>query len=214
MSPGGLKPFALTRCADSQADLSAVGQEIHDLIGHKLSLILLHANAMEFDAERVAERVACIRQAGAEAVEKLRSIVDMLCGERADDTSEFDADLRLTSLIAASRQAGLPVEAQVDELSGLSSQLKRALVCLVREALTNVHKHAGPTPTTVRVIVSVGHVLIEVRDRGPRGREPMDVLGARRGLRGMSELVDWLGGYLNHSRTADGGFCVRAVLPF
>lgn len=194
-------------------DLLRIGQEIHDLIGHKLSLIVLHASALELAGGPAGERASAIRESGSAAIRGLRKIVGTLCDESVLEPAEFDADTALDTLVGASRHAGLPVETHTDDLGQLRPEVSQAVLCLVREALTNVHKHAGSVPTTVRVMVASGQVFVEVRNRASKGESPVDRLGTQRGLRGMRELVNWRGGYLEHAPTPDGGFRVGVALP-
>jgi signal transduction histidine kinase len=83
---------------------------------------------------------------------------------------------------------------------------------IVQEALTNVHKHAGAVPTTVRVAWSDGSLELEVRDEGP-GVNCNGSSDGGHGLIGMRERVRLLGGELHTGPAAGGGFEVRAVLP-
>ncbi|MEV6235683.1 histidine kinase [Lentzea sp. NPDC051838] len=197
----------------TQLDPMAIGQEIHDLIGHKLSLMVLHAGALELAAGSADEHAAAIREAGTSAIAGLRRIVALLCEESDLEQVEFDANAALTTLVDASRRAGLPVRLTADELGQVEPEVSQVVLSLVREALTNIHKHAGAVPTEVRVVVASSQVFVEVVNQPSRGAVAADRLGTQRGLRGMRELVGWRGGYLSHAPTPEGGFRVRAVLP-
>jgi signal transduction histidine kinase len=192
-------------------DPRRIGQEIHDLIGHKLSLMVLHAGALEMSGQD--EHAAAIREAGTSAIAGLRRIVTLLCEDDEIEQPAFDANSALTTLVGASRQAGLPVRLTADPLGQVEPEVSQVVVSLVREALTNIHKHAGAVPTEVRVIVAACQVFVEVVNQPSRGAAGADRPGTQRGLRGMRELVGWCGGYLGHARTPEGGFRVRAVLP-
>lgn len=195
-------------------DPMRVGQEIHDLIGHKLSLMVLHAGVLELAADPSAEHAAAIREAGTSAIAGLRRIVTLLCEESELEPVEFDANTALTTLVDASRRAGMPVRFDADELGQVEPEVSQVVLSLVREALTNIHKHAGAVPTEVRVmIVAACQVFVEVVNQPSRGAVAADRLGTQRGLRGMRELVGRRGGYLSHEPTPEGGFRVRAVLP-
>jgi signal transduction histidine kinase len=195
-------------------DRVRIGQEIHDLIGHKLSVMVLHATALELAGGPAAGRAAAIRETGCAAIAGLRHIVESLCDESALDPAMPSLRAAVDTLAEASRNAGLPIEIDLgDGVDELGSDVGEVVFCVVREALTNVHKHAGLVQTTVRATARAGSVVVEVDNRRPTTPPVTTIGGSRRGLRGMRKLLDRHAGVLSYGCTPDGGFRVRAELP-
>ncbi|MBP2326671.1 signal transduction histidine kinase [Kibdelosporangium banguiense] len=195
-------------------DRVRIGQAIHDLIGHKLSVMVLHATALELAGGAAAERAAAIRETGCAAIAGLRDIVESLCDDSAIEPTVFSVRVAIDTLIEASRNAGLPVDYDFDERAdGLDADLGEVVFCVVREALTNVHKHAGLVRTRTSVSMSRRRVRVEVVNHPPAAPSVMSIGGSRRGLRGMRKLVERHNGRLAYANTPDGGFRIRAELP-
>ena len=209
------------------AERARIAGEMHDLIGHRLSLISLHAGALELGTRattpRLSEQAVLIRTTAKQALDELREVLGILnadaggagpdpeAGDHADIGTRIDVD----ALVLASRKAGTPVELQWvgDDLTGLDRPVRRAVHRLVREALTNVHKHAPGMPTRVRVEHQAETVGVEIGSRLPP--PPATVTIAPRtglGLIGLYERVRLAGGTLT---TGPDGECfvVRALLP-
>jgi signal transduction histidine kinase len=130
-----------------------------------------------------------------------------------EDGSETTPQPGLAQLPELVARAGVPVTLEVSgEPRSLPAGIDISAYRIVQEALTNVHKHAGAVPTTVRVRWSDGSLELEIRDQGPgvNGNGPGD---GGHGLIGMRERVRLLGGELVSGPAVGGGFEVRAVLP-
>ncbi|GAA2637613.1 histidine kinase [Actinomadura fulvescens] len=204
------------RLRDEQAraaERDRIAREMHDVLAHKVSLIALHAGALELAADEgpapVRDGVALIRVTAREALQELRYVLGALRGDQASPGEPF-ADL--PSLVGAARQAGQRVE--LDDRAGtLPPAMARVVLRVVQEGLTNVRKHAPDARTTVTVNRGTrGTVTVTVANTA--GAEPADLPGAGAGLVGLAERVRLVGGTL-HSGPADaGGWRLRAELPW
>jgi signal transduction histidine kinase len=189
--------------------------EIHDLIGHKLSLMVLHASALELAGGPNAERAVMIRQTGHDAIVSLREILSRMADDHvpAQRTGTRPSHA-LRELVTQSRDAGLPIDLHtgpgLDRLPPAAAEL---LCDVTREALTNVHKHAGVVPTTVTAEVLNGRLMIDVSNQRPQGRPATAGTGSNRGLRGLRRRLAHHGGQVTHETTPGGGFRLCAQLP-
>ncbi|WP_285639350.1 histidine kinase [Lentzea sp. NBRC 102530] len=201
---------ASTARSDTRAHIAS---EMHDMLSHRLRQLTAHAGALERSAAEQApelrEQVELIRKTSAVAMEELQEILGVLGTIEASEDAGTRADVE--RLVAASTAAGVTVhlEWSGDDLANADARLRRAVHRVVREALTNVHKHA-PTART-RVAVSVAErVRVEIVNgpsSSPRGG------GTRRGLIGLEERVELIGGRFLAGMPATGGFRVAADLP-
>lgn len=200
---------ATTARSDTRAHIAS---EMHDMLGHRLRQLTAHAGELERSAAEQApelrEQVELIRRTSAVAMEELREILGVLGTTEASEDAGTRADVE--RLVTASADAGVSVHLDWsgDDLDDADARLRRAVHRVVREALTNVHKHAPSART--RVSVHVGdRVLVEVVNgpsNAPRGG------GTRRGLIGLEERVELIGGTFEAGPFA-GGFRVAADLP-
>ncbi|MFR9728879.1 sensor histidine kinase [Saccharopolyspora sp. MS10] len=206
------------------AERASIAGEMHDMLGHRLSLLSLHAGALELsaaqEAPRVGERAAFLRTTAGEAMSELREILGVL---RAGDPREVPDEggggrADVERLVADSRAAGMSVALSWEEpgsggpdLDDADARSRHAVHRIVREGLTNAHKHAPGSAVEVRVR---GGERIAVRVRngpgsGPRRPAP----GLRSGLAGLEERTRMLGGELAGEAGSDGGFALTAELP-
>jgi signal transduction histidine kinase len=200
---------ASTARSDTRAHIAS---EMHDMLSHRLRQLTAHAGALEQSAAEHApelrEQVELIRKTSAVAMEELREILGVLGATESDEDAGTRADVE--RLVAASTAAGVSVllDWSGPDLTDADARLRRAVHRVVREALTNVHKHAPSART--RVSVQVGErVRVEVVN-GPSG-EPRGS-GTRRGLIGLEERVGLIGGSFS-AGSVHGGFRVAADLP-
>lgn len=200
---------ASTARSDTRAHIAS---EMHDMLSHRLRQLTAHAGALEQSAAEQApelrEQVELIRKTSAVAMDELREILGVLGTIEASEDAGTRADVE--RLVAASAAAGVSVVLTWtgDDLADADARLRRAVHRVVREALTNVHKHAPSAQTRVTVLVAE-RVLVEVVN-GPSG-EPRGG-GTRRGLIGLEERVELVGGSFSAGLFA-GGFRVSADLP-
>jgi signal transduction histidine kinase len=192
------------------------------VVAHKVSLIALHAGALELTAganpDRVTQEAALIRVTAREALQELRSVLGVLQagpGQRTPDDAaleqgELFADL--TSLVEASVRAGQPVELH-DGAGALPPATARVVYRIAQEGLTNARKHAPDAPTTISVHrAEDGTVTVTVHN-GPTASPPMDLPGSGSGLVGLAERLRLVGGSIHNGPTGDGGWELSAAIP-
>jgi signal transduction histidine kinase len=192
-----------------------IARELHDVVAHGVSVIAIQSDAAEAALERdpslAGPPLRAIRGSARDALTEMRRLLGVLRSD--EDGSETTPQPGLAQLPELVARAGVPVTLEVSgEPRSLPAGIDISAYRIVQEALTNVHKHAGAVPTTVRVAWSDGALELEVRDRGPgvNGNGSSD---GGHGLIGMRERVRLLGGELRTGPAAGGGFEVRAVLP-
>ncbi len=215
------------RLGDEQARMqerARIAGEMHDLLGHRLSLISLHAGALELgtrkQAPALSEQAALVRTTARTALDELREVLGILRVEAAQPEVDGHGDeagtrADLGALVLASQRAGVPVELTWSgpDLTGVDGRVRRALHRVVREALTNVHKHAPGATTRVLVEHGAEAVRAEVGNDLPPGG-PAAGAGTRMGLIGLEERVRLAGGTFHAGASLDGvRFVVAASLP-
>jgi len=193
-----------------------IARELHDVLGHHLSLINVQAGVglhlMDSRPEQAREALAAIKTASAEALREVRSVLDVM---RADDEAaprQPAVGLRLLGDLTA--DAGLPITTKVtgDERP-LPAEVDRAAYRIVREALTNVRKHAGPGATaSISVDYLPTALHLAIRNEGPAVEAADAPSGEGTGIAGMRERAQSLGGSLE-AGPVDGGFLVSVLLP-
>ncbi|ACZ89900.1 sensor histidine kinase [Streptosporangium roseum] len=191
-----------------------IAREMHDVVAHRVSLMVLHAGALEVGApdERTAEAAALIGGVGREALSNLREVLGVL---RSPDPARGPqptlADL--DRLLDQSRDLGITVNRHDEgEARPLSPIMERTAYRVVQEALTNVHKHAGNAETDVSVRYRPAELEVTVRN-SPRTEAAGDLPGSGWGLVGLRERVELVGGRLEAGPRDDGGFQVLARIP-
>jgi signal transduction histidine kinase len=188
--------------------------ELHDVVAHTVTVMMLYAagarRAVHGDPSAAERALRAIEESGAAALGELRQLLDVLgAGLPTDDTA---------GVVEMVRGAGVHVHlAGADLLAGADEAVRRVGHRVVREALTNAARHAGPETRIEVRIAARGHQLeIEVRDTGRPGApaSPDGHVGTGRGLDGLRDRLRTLGGTLDAGRNPDGaGWFVRAVLP-
>jgi len=197
-----------------EAERRRIAGEMHDVLAHRLSLLSVHAGALEFrpDAppEEVAEAAGVIRANAREALQELREVIGVL---RADAVAvqppqpTLDA---IPSLIEESRAAGMTVRAHVDAAGG-DLLLGRTAYRVVQEGLTNARKHA-PAAAVEVTVAAADELVVEVVSR--RAAHPAAAEPGGSGLIGLAERVELVGGALEHGPNPRGDFVLRATLPW
>lgn len=191
-----------------------IAQDMHDSLGHDLSLIALRAAALELAADLPpAHRAAAgeLRASVATATERLHDIIGVLREERSG--SLRPAGETVAELVDGARDAGLSVELRSDPAAGdLPPLLAHAVHRVVREALTNAARYAPGAPVTVTVDRAGGEVAVSVVN-GPAPNGPLPGPASHgSGLLALRERVRLAGGALN-AGPRNGGFAVTAHLP-
>ena len=208
-----------------------IAREMHDVLGHRLSLLSVHAGALEFrpDAspEEIARAAKVIRENAHLALQDLREVVGVLRAPVGELPQPTLADVR--QLVAESGRAGMRVGLR-EELGGatLPDLVGRTAYRTVQEGLTNARKHAPGAEVVVRLAGSPGEGLtVEVCNEAPGSRpapgpdpgpaagpEAVSDFGPGQGLVGLAERVALADGRLEHGPTAGGGWRLAAWLPW
>ncbi|MGV9992338.1 sensor histidine kinase [Streptomyces sp. NPDC003374] len=199
----------------------AIAREMHDVLAHRLTLLSVHAGALEFrpDAprEEVARAAGVIRESAHEALQDLREIIGVLRAGDADDAGRPQPTLAaLDALVAESRAAGMKVvlDNRVTDPAAVPASVGRTAYRIAQEGLTNARKHAPGTEVTVTVTGTPGKGLrVQVRNPAPDGEVP-HVPGSGQGLIGLTERATLTGGTLRHGPTPNDGFEVLGELPW
>jgi signal transduction histidine kinase len=193
-----------------------IARELHDVIGHTLTVSLLHVQsarlAVEHDPADAARALAEAERLGRECLAEVRTTVGML---REDDAADRTAPLPgaggLPALVEQYRSAGADVTLTVEgDIAGLPATTGLAVYRIAQEALTNAAKHAPGAPTEVRLRVSAGEVTLTADSRtvpvkGASG-------GAGLGVLSMRERAESVGGSCE-AGPGGRGWLVRARLP-
>ncbi|MGH2938334.1 MAG: sensor histidine kinase [Solirubrobacterales bacterium] len=203
------------------AERERIAREMHDVLAHRLSLLSLHAGALEFrpgaPPEEIAATARVVREAAAAALEELRDVVGVLREGTDSETRRPQPTLAdLPTLIEESRAAGMRIEAEFDlpEAAGATS-VGRTAYRVVQEGLTNARKHAPGVLVRVRVTTSEDALRIEVRNPAPLVRPAAPALpGAGSGLVGLGERVGLADGELRHEVAPGGEFILEVTLPW
>ncbi len=210
-----------TRADQAKAQERArIAREMHDVVAHRVALMVLHAGALEVNApdERLAEEASLIRITGREALTELRQVLGVLRDETGAEPAVADLapqpDLtHLARLLDQTRAAGQPVSYALEgEPRTLPLVVQRTAYRIVQEGLTNVVKHTGGAQAAVTLRYLRHNIEVKVESGPPlAGREPMP--GSGLGLIGLRERVALLYGRFEARPRLDGGFSLSAVLP-
>ncbi|MEO3828793.1 histidine kinase [Actinomadura sp. B10D3] len=198
-----------------------IAAEMHDMLGHRLTLISIHTGALEITmaekAPEVSDQAEVLRTTAAAAMAELREILGVLRDpvEAAETAGEHKGTRTdIAHLVTESRQAGIDVDLawSGEDIDDADPRTRQAVHRVVREGLTNVHKHAPATRTRVEVANGAGRVRVRVIN-GPVPGTPRRGPGTRQGLVGLDERITLLHGALTAGPTPEGGFAVAADLP-
>jgi signal transduction histidine kinase len=195
------------------AERRRIAGEMHDVLAHRLSLLSVHAGALEFhpDAspEEIAQAAGVIRATAHEALSDLREVIGVL-REGDDGVAPPQPTLdAIPALIDQSRAAGMNVQARIDA-AGSDALIGRTAYRVVQEGLTNARKHA-PAAAVQVTVAGAEPLVVEVVSRRPAAA-PAAVPGAGTGLVGLAERVALVGGTLEHGPNERGDFVLRATL--
>lgn len=198
-----------------------IARELHDAIGHEVSVMVLHAGGgeelLDRDLERARSAFRAISRVGRAALADMDRLIGLLRDadeEAGGSTPRLEG---LNTLIEGYRDLGMDIRAAIEaEPEGVPQAVEQSAYRIIEEALTNAIKHAGPTQVEVSLAYGDGDVHVRVRDHGgtlatrPLGREPHE----GRGLVGIRERAALLGGDVVATPHPDGGFIVVANLPY
>lgn len=206
------------RATSDQARLrerSRIASDMHDSLGHELSLIAVRAAALEVDPELGQRQQAAareLREAAGMATARLREIIGVL-REEGGAAPTTPVNETVAEAVARARVSGMTVTLRESgEGPKVPPMTDRAVYRVVQEALTNAAKHAAGAAVTVHVVRDNDTVTTTVRNVRPTGPNP-GLASGRAGLVGLDERVRLGGGTLSHGPAADGGFVVVARMP-
>jgi signal transduction histidine kinase len=211
-----------------RAERDRIAAEMHDVVAHRVSLLALHAGALEIRPDQgpaqVEATAALIRVTARQALTELRDVIGVL----RDPDTPADAPhapqptlADIAPLVAEFQAAGLNVtlDMRVRQPESAPGGLGRDIYRIVREGLTNVTKHASGTAAAVEVSGQAGEELrVVVRNRLPLGYQGSalhgtgDLPGSGLGLTALAERVAMAGGTLSHGPDAGGDFVLAATL--
>ena len=202
-----------------QAERVRIAQDLHDSVGHAMSVIALHGNvaaeAIGRNDEAARRAVEQIGAATSAQLRELRATVKLLRAPMGEVERGAVGLAGIGRLVDAAREAGVAVDVDVTVDEGcLDHAIEAAAFRIVQESLTNVIRHSGAGRATVTAGVRGGRLEIVVADDGPDGRTAAaSSTGGGQGLVGMRERAAVLGGRLSAGHREGNGFVVRAVLP-
>ncbi|GAA2893282.1 two-component sensor histidine kinase [Actinoplanes cyaneus] len=200
-----------------------IAREMHDVLAHRISMLSLHAGALEFrpgaPPEEIAGAAAVVRASAHQAMQDLRAVIGVLRAgpDNGDPTPEKPQPTltALPALVEEARSAGDKVNLEVTaDLPEVPAGVGRAAYRIVQEGLTNARKHAHGTIVQVRVGGACGAGLtIEVANPLPVASPGKSLPGTGLGLIGLTERATLAGGRLTHG-PIDGEFRLVAHLPW
>jgi len=194
----------------------AIARELHDVVAHHVTGMVVQAQAGQLvartDPERAAATLASIERAGSEALTSMRRVVGTLRTDNAAlPIAPASTPGELDELARSSGELGLPVRLSVDATDRIPADVAQSVHRIVRESLTNARRHAtGATAVDVRVARTGSSLEVLVTDDGRTSSAP---LSEGYGLVGMAERVHVLGGTFDAGPRPAGGWEVRASFP-
>jgi signal transduction histidine kinase len=227
---------ARLRAQQAQYEVRAqIAREMHDVLGHRLSLLSVHAGALELSGdaprEEIARAAAVIRASAHQAMQDLREVVGVLRAPM--DGLPQPTLASLPGLVAESVHAGMAVRLSTEANGSVPDSVGRTAYRIVQEGLTNARKHAPGSAVTVRVAGAPGTGLTVEVGNPPAGTSavsppgdgaapapaadgagPGPLAGAGQGLAGLAERVALAAGRLEYGPTSAGGFRLCAWLPW
>ena len=199
---------------------SRIARELHDVLAHNLSVMVVQAGAarriVDRNPEQAVEVAALIERTGREALAEIRHLFGPVRRGQGESLSGPPSIARLDELVRGARAAGLKVELRVvGDPVDLPAGIDLTAYRIVQEALTNSLKHSGSARASVTVAYEPNELVLTVEDDGEGSREGDDLsdTGGGHGLVGMRERAALYGGLVQAGRRRGGGFAVRARLP-
>ncbi|MFD8827518.1 sensor histidine kinase, partial [Streptomyces sp. NPDC059605] len=214
--------------ADSEArtqERSRIAAEMHDLVGHRLSLASLHVGGLELalskDAPALRPDATVVRSTIKDALRELRQALGVLdplgvnTQTGAALTEEIGTRADIGELVAQSHAGGVDIvlEWTGPDLTDVPVPVRRAVHRVVRESLTNVHRYAAGAGVTVEVCRDEDTVRVAVHNTALSPGALTEGVGTGRGLPALRERVGLLNGSFTAGPSADGGFRLAADLP-
>ena len=197
------------------AERARIAGELHDLVGHGISLMVLQlvatqANLEQGQVQSAQERLARLETTARTTLAEMRRLVNVMDNQEVSLAPQPGLG-EIGALVDEIRHSGVPVEFEITGMVDTPPGVGLAVYRVVQEALTNVIKHTPPG-AGAKVVIDVASeaLTVEVADSGPGLAGD---LGGGRGLAGMRERVALYGGTLQFGTPPEGGFRVRACFP-
>lgn len=196
-----------------------LASDVHDTVGHWVSLMVLQAGAVKVSTSDEAARRAAgtIESYGGQAITELRELLQESPagdGGAPGAGTPGEAPESLVQLVERARRGGVAVTMHTrGHPQPQDDSVARAAYRVVQEGLTNATKHAPDTHVVVVVDYCPRETVVEVTNSSPHGGGVLADGSGGTGLIGLRARVGLVAGRLDAHQLADGGFCVRAVLP-
>jgi signal transduction histidine kinase len=193
-----------------------IARELHDVLAHSTAVVSVQAgialHLMDTHPEQVRPALEAIRDASAESMRELRTVLELLRADGEDVERGPQPGLRqLDALLARSASAGVVVITSTEGLSCvLRPDVDLAAYRIVQESLTNAARHAGPGKVVLSLRYGTDDLVLEIRSEGGMA----SIVEAGRGIVGMRERAMALGGSLEAGPSGVSGFSVIARLPY
>lgn len=199
----------------AEAERARIARDLHDVISHAMSAMVVQAGAAQQvlarEPRRAAEALERIQVVGREALHEMSALVGMLREEEGRAPRAHPGLSDLVGLLDDSRAAGVPADlVVVGEPRPVSTGLQLSVYRVVQEALTNTRKHSRGASAQVRLTYTPRELLVDVVDDGTASG---DGVGNRLGTVGMVERMAAYGGTVETGPKVDGGWAVRARVP-
>ncbi|MDQ8046940.1 MAG: sensor histidine kinase, partial [Patulibacter sp.] len=209
------RTLAARREAAAEAERLRIARELHDVLAHSLSQISVQAGVglhlFETRPEKARESLEAIKTTSGQALEEVRGVLGFLRSDGYADRSPEPDVSRIPVLVETYRRAGLEVTYDNALPHGASAATGHALYRIVQESLTNAGRHAQAQHVDIRIAEVDGWYVLTIADDG-RGR-PDNAVTEGKGMLGMRERAELLGGRFGTSPTDGGGLTVEARLP-
>ncbi|WP_229746095.1 sensor histidine kinase [Rhodococcoides trifolii] len=212
--------------AETEAELEAersrwqererIAREMHDVLAHRISLISLHAGALELGSDNVEATAGTIRLAARDALDDLRDVLGVLRSDTSPGVRPQRGVDDIAELVRESEGAGTTVHVDVCDVEDLDPANSRAAYRIAQEGLTNARKHAPGEHVTLTVEHERDRLHLTVVNQVGCGDHPTGP-GSRSGLVGITERVRLADGTLEHGIVARGGrheFVLEVWLPW
>ena len=198
-----------------EAERRRIAREMHDVLAHRLSILSVHAGALENAGGALppeyAETAHVIRDSAHLALEELRQVIGLLRSEEVSAVEPPQPTLaQIPALVEESRSAGLSVDYRETVGARVPDLVGRTAYRTVQEGLTNARKHGGDERVEVTIAGGPPLVVELVSHGAANGTIP----GSGSGLAGLAERVQLAGGELESGPDTNGGFVLRATLPW
>jgi signal transduction histidine kinase len=203
----------------AQQERVRIARELHDVLAHSLSSINVQAGVglhlLDSQPEKAGEALAAIKATSKQALDEVRSVLGILRGDADESDAPLvpEADLAsLPRLVENTRSDSLAVDLDSDVRSAPSAAVQLALYRIAQESLTNIVRHSGATSAHVELREIGDDLILRVSDDGRGVADDLgDVVG--KGLLGMRERAELLGGRLEAVTLDPHGFAVTATIP-